>query len=120
MNRTFGEIINKIILTSAFIILSSTQASFAGVDKEIDVQKVQIILTELCFKLGYVDGAWGEKTERAAEQFFNQHFDGYKGQFGATELTKLEAFNNARIQDASSGNSKTKRCRVQGGQKNKH
>lgn len=117
MNRTFGEIINKIILTSAFIILSSTQASFAGVDKEIDVQKVQIILTELCFKLGYVDGAWGEKTERAAEQFFNQHFDGYKGQFGATELTKLEAFNNARIQDASSGNSKTKRCRVQGGQK---
>ena len=60
------------------IPLLSIQPLFAGVDRGIDVVKVQKMLTDLCFDVGPIDGKWGAKTEKAAEKFlFN-----YSGQFG--------------------------------------
>jgi hypothetical protein len=71
-----------IIFSTIFIIVALfAQPVFAGVDEGVDVQKVQTMLTELCFRPGPVDGVWGKKTERAAEQFFDKYWDGYEGQF---------------------------------------
>ena len=109
MQSKIGGRIIKIFLTAALLTVSSTRASLAGVDKDVDVQQVQAILTELCYKPGPVDGAWGNKTERAVEQLFNQHFGGYQGQFGNIELEKLVAFSNT-----SSGKAAKKRCKVKG------
>lgn len=89
-----------------------TQPLFAGVGKDVDVRKVQTMLTELCFKLGPVDGSWGKKTERAAEQFFDKHFDGYDGQFTASEFAKLNQFNTGNLRDLSLGVKTLKRCAV--------
>ena len=50
-----------------------------GVDQDVDVRKVQKILTELCYNPGPIDGAWGRKTELAVSQAFedsNLKFDG--------------------------------------------
>jgi len=103
--------ISKIIFSTIFIIIALiTQPVFAGVDKDVDVRKVQTILTELCFKPGPVDGAWGKKTERAVEQFFDKYFDGYTGQFGGNEFSQL--INIKNMTEISSGTSKIKRCGV--------
>ena len=68
------------------IPLLSIQPLFAGVDRGIDVVKVQKMLTDLCFDVGPIDGKWGAKTEKAAEKFlFN-----YSGQFGKNELNALK------------------------------
>ena len=68
------------------IPLLSIQPLFAGVDRGIDVVKVQKMLTDLCFDVGPIDGKWGAKTEKAAEKFlFN-----YSAQFGKNELNALK------------------------------
>ena len=68
------------------IPLLSIQPLFAGVDRGIDVVKVQKMLTDLCFDVGPIDGKWGAKTEKAAEKFlFN-----YSGKFGKNELNALK------------------------------
>ena len=45
-------------------------ASYAKVDKDVNVAKVQAMLAELCYEPGIVDGAWGKKTETAVKAFF--------------------------------------------------
>jgi hypothetical protein len=51
------------ILTILTILtLLIPQASYAKVDKDVNVAKVQAILAELCYQPGIVDGAWGKKT----------------------------------------------------------
>lgn len=95
------------------LFLVFTQPVFAGVDKGIDVRKVQTMLTELCFKPGPVDGAWGKRTERAAAEFFDKHFDGYDGQFTASEFAKLNQFNTGNLRDLSFGVKTLKRCKVE-------
>ena len=85
--RQFAKLIaipKQLTISILGLFLVFTQPVFAGVDKGIDVRKVQTMLTELCFKPGPVDGAWGKRTERAAAEFFDKHFDGYDGQFGDT------------------------------------
>ena len=86
--RQFAKLIaipKQLTISILGLFLVFTQPVFAGVDKGIDVRKVQTMLTELCFKPGPVDGAWGKRTERAAAEFFGKHFDGYDGQFTASE-----------------------------------
>ena len=61
----------------------SLKPLFAGVAKEVDVRKVQTLLTLLCFNPGPIDGVWGEKTERAVTNLFkknNLEFDKYFGE----------------------------------------
>ena len=94
--RQFAKLIaipKQLTISILGLFLVFTQPVFAGVDKGIDVRKVQTMLTELCFKPGPVDGAWGKRTERAAAEFFDKHFDGYKGVFTQTQLFQLNQFN---------------------------
>ena len=68
-------------LTSAlslFFILFC-QSAFSGVDKGIDVRRVQTILTELCYNPGLTDGAWGRKTEAAISDYFSDIDQTYSG-----------------------------------------
>jgi len=87
-------------------------AAYAKVDKDIDVSKVQTMLTELCYKPGPVDGVWGKKTEKAAEQFFQRYLDGYSGQFATKEFSQLTNYNIALVSDWGYGVPKPKRCAV--------
>ena len=72
----------------------------------MDVREVQTILTELCFNVGPIDGVWGKKTEKAAEEFFTKYFTKYGGYFGHMELKMLQASNRT---DAVGGK-QLKRC----------
>jgi len=56
-------------------------ASYAKVDKDVNVAKVQAMLAELCYEPGIVDGAWGKKTETAVKAFFTKHYRKYDGNF---------------------------------------
>ena len=113
--RQFAKLIaipKQLTISILGLFLVFTQPVFAGVDKGIDVSKVQTMLTELCFKPGPVDGAWGKRTERAAAEFFDKHFDGYDGQFTASEFAKLNQFNTGNLRDLSFGVKTLKRCEV--------
>ena len=96
----------KLIITATLLLLLSLKPLFAGVAKGIDVREVQTILTELCFNVGAIDGVWGKKTEKAAEDFFTKYFTKYGGYFGHMELKMLQASNRA---DAVGGK-QLKRC----------
>ena len=55
----------------------------AAIDEDIDVLKLQKVLSELCHDPGPLDGEWGRKTERAVTNLFkknNLEFDGYFGE----------------------------------------
>ena len=73
-------------LTSSFGYSDTTKVA-----KGVDVREVQTILTELCFNPGPIDGVWGKKTEKAAEEFFTKYFTKYGGYFGHMELKMLQA-----------------------------
>tara|TARA_B110000211_G_scaffold217549_1_gene261508 strand:+ start:251 stop:1948 length:1698 start_codon:yes stop_codon:yes gene_type:complete len=107
-----GRISNIIFSTIFIIVALITQPVFAGVDEGVDVRKVQTMLTELCFKPGPVDGSWGKKTERAAEQFFDKYWNGYGGQFTESEFAKLNQFNIEILRNISFGVKTLKRCAV--------
>ena len=96
----------KLLIAATLLLLLSLKPLFAGVAKGIDVREVQTILTELCFNVGAIDGVWGKKTEKAAEDFFTKYFTKYGGYFGHMELKMLQASNRA---DAVGGK-KLKRC----------
>ena len=110
-------------LLSTFTILTILtllipQASYAKVDKDVNVAKVQAILAELCYQPGIVDGAWGKKTETAVKAFFAKHYRKYDGNFdvkdanfilsagasakafGSASVKKCEVIYNARIRDS--------------------
>lgn len=80
----------KAALSLCFILFC--QSAFAGIDKDIDVRRLQTMLSDLCYKTGPIDGIWGAKTERATTEFFNKFFSGYKGQVTQTQLFQLSQF----------------------------
>ena len=87
----------KLLITATLFLLLSLKPLFAGVAKGVDVREVQTILTELCFNPGPIDGVWGKKTEKAAEEFFTKYFKIYGGYFGHVQLKMLQASNRAGV-----------------------
>ena len=81
----------KLLITATLLLLLSIKPLFAGVAKGVYVREVQTILTELCFNPGPIDGVWGKKTEKAAEEFFTKYFKIYGGYFGHVQLKMLQA-----------------------------
>ena len=92
----------KLLITATLLLLLSVKPLFAGVDKGIDVAEVQRMLTELCFKPGPVDGAWGKKTETAFKEFYKP-YGKYDGTFDSFELRVLKGQYN--------GTPKSKKCK---------
>ena len=72
---------NKLLSIITILTLLMPHASYAKVDKDVNVAKVQAILAELCYEPGIVDGAWGKKTETAVKAFFAKHYRKYDGNF---------------------------------------
>ena len=87
----------KLLITTTLLLLLSLKPLFAGVAKGIDVREVQTILASFCFNPGPVDGVWGKKTEKAAEEFFTKYFKIYGGYFGHVQLKMLQASNRAGV-----------------------
>ena len=87
----------KLLITATLLLLLSLKPLFAGVDKGVDVREVQKILTELCFNVGPIDGVWGKKTEKAAEEFFTKYFKKYGGYLGHQEFLMLKASSHAGV-----------------------
>ena len=106
----------NLLITATLLLLLSIKPLFAGVAKGVDVREVQTILTELCFNLGPIDGVWGQKTEKAAKDFFSKYskfFKGYtSGDFTQTNLRTLKVFKDGLDHSATSGAGKFKRCSV--------
>ena len=81
------------------LILFIPFSAVAGVDRDIDVRKVQSLLTKLCYSPGPIDGAWGRKTETAAKKFFKDYKFKYDGRLGNDQfsfLTTQAAFSNKK------------------------
>ena len=76
---------NKLLSTFTILTLLIPHASYAKVDKDVNVARVQAILAELCYQPGIVDGAWGKKTETAVKAFFAKHYRKYDGNFDASD-----------------------------------
>ena len=49
------------------------------------------MLAQLCFSSGPIDGVWGAKTEKAAEEFFTNYFTIYGRYFRHLEFKMLKA-----------------------------
>ena len=95
----------KLFITATLLLLLSLKPLFGGIDKGIyagDVAEVQIMLTELCFKPGPIDGTWGKKTETAFKDFYKP-YGKYDGTFDNFELRMLKGRYNGR--------SKNKKCK---------
>ena len=71
----------KLLSIITILTLLMPHASYAKVDKDVNVAKVQAMLAELCYEPGIVDGAWGKKTETAVKAFFAKHYRKYDGNF---------------------------------------
>ena len=56
-------IMKKILLALGLLICIWSRPLFADVNKDIDVQEVQILLAELCYNPGPIDGIWGRKLK---------------------------------------------------------
>ena len=54
----------KFLKYIVFVFLLMPHASYAKVDKDVNVAKVQAMLAELCYKPGIVDGAWGRRLKQ--------------------------------------------------------
>ena len=85
----------KLLITAPLLLLLSLKPLFAGVAKGIDVREVQTLLTLMCFNPGPIDGAWGNKTEKAVEEFFTKYTLKYDGTFDDYELYHLQAFSRS-------------------------
>ena len=92
----------KLLITATLLLLLSIKPLFAGVAKGVDVKEVQTILTELCFNVGPIDGAWGKKTETAFKEFYKP-YGKYDGTFDKFELRVLKGQYN--------GTPKSKKCK---------
>ena len=96
----------KLFITTTLLLLLSLKPLFAGVAKGVDVREVQTILASFCFNTGPVDGVWGKKTEKAAEEFFTKYFKIYGGYFGNVQLKMLQSSNRTGVVKGE----KLKRC----------
>ena len=54
----------KFLKYIVFVFLLMPHASYAKVDKDVNVAKVQAMLAELCYEPGIVDGAWGRRLKQ--------------------------------------------------------
>ena len=84
-------------------------ASYAKVDKDVNVAKVQAMLAELCYEPGIVDGAWGKKTETAVKAFFAKHYRKYDGNFDVKDANFILS---AGASAKAFGSSSVKKCLV--------
>ena len=84
-------------------------ASYAKVDKDVNVTKVQAMLAELCYKPGIVDGAWGKKTETAVKAFFAKHYRKYDGNFDVKDANFILS---AGASAKAFGSASVKKCLV--------
>ena len=75
----------KLIYIFTCLISLMPHASYAKVDKDVNIARVQAMLAELCYKPGIVDGAWGKKTETAVKAFFAKHYRKYDGNFDVSD-----------------------------------
>lgn len=102
-----------IAFTSLFTFLSF-QTAFAGVDKNVNVREVQMLLAELCYDPGPIDGLWGKKTEKAVIEFFYDRKKRYIPPFDKKELLSIRmrknrsTFNGAKICKISERNENKK------------
>ena len=87
----------KLLITATLLLLLSLKPLFASVAKGVDVREVQTILASFCFNTGPVDGVWGKKTEKAAEDFFTKYFKIYGGYFGYVQLKMLQSYNRSGV-----------------------
>lgn len=82
----------KIIITFFAILTTFAQSAFAGVDKGINVKEVQMLLAELCYDPGSIDGLWGKKTETAVKDLYGSVKGSYDGQFDLIDLGFLREY----------------------------
>ena len=99
----------KLIYIFTCLILLMPHASYAKVDKDVNVAKVQAMLAELCYKPGIVDGAWGKKTETAVKAFFAKHYRKYDGSFDVNDANFILS---AGASAKAFGSASVKKCLV--------
>ena len=65
------------------------RSAVADIAKNIDSFEVQQLLKDLCYNPGLVDGVWGDKTERAVINFYEDHSGKYDQPFDFKDLRNL-------------------------------
>ena len=99
----------KVLSIITILTLLMPHASYAKVDKDVNVAKVQAMLAELCYKPGIVDGAWGKKTETAVKSFFAKHYRKYDGSFDVNDANFILS---AGASAKAFGSASVKKCLV--------
>ena len=99
----------KLLSIITILILLMPHASYAKVDKDVNVAKVQAMLAELCYEPGIVDGAWGKKTETAVKAFFAKHYRKYDGNFDVNDANFILS---AGASAKAFGSENVKKCLV--------
>jgi len=99
----------KLLSIITILTLLMPHASYAKVDKDVNVAKVQAMLAELCYKPGIVDGAWGNKTETAVKAFFAKHYRKYDGNFDVKDANFILS---AGASAKAFGSENVKKCLV--------
>ena len=100
---------NKLLSIISILTLLVPHASYAKVDKDVNVAKVQAMLAELCYEPGIVDGAWGNKTETAVKAFFAKHYRKYDGNFDVNDANFILS---AGASAKAFGSTSVKKCLV--------
>lgn len=85
----------------------------AGVDQDVDVRKVQRVLTMLCYKPGPIDGLWGNRTANAVAEFLADEKKEYDGNLNKSEAEFI--FARAAV---INGLGKSKKCKSAASQQN--
>jgi len=109
LEQTGVNRMKKLIYIFTCLILLMPHASYAKVDKDVNVAKVQAMLAELCYKPGIVDGAWGKKTETAVKSFLAKHYRKYDGNFDVKDANFILS---AGASAKAFGSSSVKKCLV--------
>ena len=99
----------KLLSIITILTLLMPHASYAKVDKGVNVAKVQAMLAELCYEPGIVDGAWGKKTETAVKAFFAKHYRKYDGNFDVSDANFILS---AGASAKAFGSASVKKCLV--------
>ena len=99
----------KLLSIITILTLLMPHASYAKVDKDVNVAKVQAMLAELCYEPGIVDGAWGKKTETAVKAFFAKHYRKYDGNFDVNDANFILS---AGASAKAFGSASVKKCLV--------
>jgi hypothetical protein len=81
------EILSKIIalLTVAIFITD-------GANAETEIKRAQYLLKNLGYNIGFIDGIWGNKSEKAITEFFEKNEIYWDGQIDKKEVEILEKY----------------------------